>query len=932
VTPPRARPCYTRPSILHRRSGPRERTRAAHDRVLATGDLDQLSLLGGEFLPTTPIRRQYLEHKARHPDAILFFRLGDFYETFDEDARVVSRALEIALTSREMGRGERVPMAGVPAQAAEGYIARLIERGHRVALCDQIGEAPIRGLVPRQVVRVVTPGTLVEDGLLPSRSNNFLAALLVERGAAGLAYVDVSTGHLAATEVRGATWRPLLAAELVRLGPAECLVPADAEGESEPLADLLPPGARPTPRAAVGFGSHRTAERLGRQFDAATVASLGLEERPLAARATAGLLEYVEETLPAALRLLDRIEIYSVEGSMVLDSATRRSLELTEGLRTGGRAGSLLEVVDDTRTAMGARLLRQWVSCPLLDLARIATRQDAVAELVDAGAIRAGLADRLASLPDLERLASRAAQRLLSPREALALAGGVRPLPEVRAQLSRAAASLLADLSDDLHDFTSLADRIEQTVASPPPASLGDGVVRPGCSAELDELRDLAGNTRAWIANLERGERQRTGVRGLRVGYNRVFGYYLEVSKAGLGQPTDYYQRERTGAATIAAHLDQLGYLRRQTLAGAERFVTAELQEYELRVRNAQEEIARLERRLFGELLDIVASEAGRLLESARAIARLDALLSFASVAVRGGYSRPELVDGELLEIAGGRHPVVERHLEAGAFVPNDTRLGGEHPTVAILTGPNMAGKSTYLRQVALLVLLAQVGSFVPADSARLGLVDRIFARVGAQDDLAAQRSTFMVEMIETANILRNASPRSLLVLDEIGRGTSTYDGIAVARAIVEHIHDSPRLGCKTLFATHYHELADLERALPRVIALRMDVLERGDRVVFLHRVAPGAADRSYGVYVARLAGVPDVVTRRAATILANLELRNGGPRPIHPAPEPVPRGAPDPGQEAVLRRLVDLDPLRMTPLEALAELSALRELLTRDA
>jgi DNA mismatch repair protein MutS len=898
---------------------------------VAKGDIDQLSLLGSEYLPTTPVRRQYLELKGRHPDAILFFRLGDFYETFDDDARLVAATLDIALTGRDMGRGERIPMAGVPYHAAEGYIARLIERGHRVALCDQIGEVPARGLVRREVVRVVSPGTLVEESLLQARANNYLAALLPDRQAAGLAWVDVTTGQLCVTQVSGRDWRSLLSAELMRLGPSECLVSDEAGSSADELADLLPPGARPTVRSGASFAPHRTLERLDVQFGTSSLGSLGLDDRPLAARATAALLEYVGETLPAALALLDRIEVYAVEGSMVLDGATRRSLELTEGLRRGERAGSLLHALDDTRTAMGARLLKEWVSRPLLDAERIRWRHEAVRVLVGDRRRRGELAEQLERLPDLERLAGRAAQRILAPREALALAAGARVLPRLRDALEGVEASALTEAGHRLGDFSELAERVERTIADPPPTSFGDGVIRAGLSSELDEVRDLAGDTRTWISGLERAERERTGLRALKIGYNRVFGYYFELSKAALGQPTDYYQQERTGAVTAADHLERLGYVRRQTLANGERFVTKELQDYEVRARSAQEEIARLERQLFTELLDALAEEARGLLDAASAVAHVDVFRSLAEIADRHGYVEPEIVDEPILEIEAGRHPVVERYLGDEAFAANDTYLGGSHTAVAVLTGPNMAGKSTYLRQVALIVLLAQIGSFVPADAARLGIVDRIFARVGAQDDLAAHRSTFMLEMIETANILRSASPRSLLILDEIGRGTSTFDGIAVARAVVEHIHDSPRLGCKTLFATHYHELAELENELPGVRALRVEVKEHEERVVFLHRVVPGAADRSYGVHVARLAGVPEPVTRRAQAILEELERRDGMERLTDTV---VNNGVAGPAvpesHEQALRRLAHLDPLRMTPIEALEELSALVSLVER--
>ncbi|MCC7371969.1 MAG: DNA mismatch repair protein MutS [Chloroflexi bacterium] len=893
--------------------------------------MDQLALLGAEYLPTTPVRRQYLDIKAKYPDAILFFRLGDFYETFDDDAKTVARTLDIVLTGRDIGRGERAPMAGVPYHAAEGYIARLIERGHRVAICDQIGEVPARGLVRREVVRVISPGTLIEDGLLPARANNFLAAAIVERGAAGLAWVDVSTGQLSATEVRGPAWEGLLASELVRLGPSECLIPAqDVDDAAQSMTALLPPGARATPRPVSSFAPHRAVERLRRHFQTATVASLGLEERPLASRATAAVLEYVEENLPAALSLLDRLDLYAVEGSMVLDSATRRSLELTESLRNGQRDGSLLAAIDQTATAMGARALRRWLTQPLLDLTSIRERHDAVGWLVDCRLVRGGLLDTLSALPDLERLASRAAQRALNPREILAIARAVRRLPSIAEALRGDVPSLLADLHEMPAGFESLADRIVTCVEDPPAAQFGEGVIKAGCSAELDEVRLLAGDTKAWIADLERSERERTGLRQLKVGYNRVFGYYLEVSRAALAQPTDYYQREKTGATTASEHLERLEYVRKQTMTGVERFVTPKLQEYELRARNAQEEIVRLERAVFAGLLDAAAEVARLLLDVAAALGRLDALTGLAETAVRHDYVRPDLSEDGVLEIVGGRHPVVEQAIGREAFMPNDTRLGVADGVIAILTGPNMAGKSTYLRQVALIALLAQAGSFVPAASARLSIVDRVFARVGAQDDLAGQRSTFMVEMIETANILRNATPRSLLVLDEIGRGTSTFDGIAVARAIVEHLHENPRLRCKTLFATHYHELADLAEELPGVTSLQVEVLERGQQVVFLHRVAPGAADRSYGVHVARLAGVPEPVARRAAEILHDLEQARdrqaARPGRLLSGVAASPRSA---GEAEALRRLRTCEPLRMSPLDALAELMALADLVS---
>ncbi|MFN8522050.1 MAG: DNA mismatch repair protein MutS [Chloroflexota bacterium] len=883
-------------------------------------DFDQLALLGADFLPTTPIRRQYLDLKARHPDAILLFRLGDFYETFDGDAEVVSRALDITLTGRDMGRGERIPMAGVPAHSAEGYISRLVEQGHRVALCEQIGEAPTRGLVHRDIVRVFSKGTLIEDGLLPRNSENFLAALLIGTGAAGLAFADVSTGRLTATEVSGAAWAALVTAEMVRVGPAECLV--DVEGPAgQPLPELLAPGTRATPRPSSAFSPHRAGERLRSHFQTATVAALGLDTRPLAACATAALLGYIEESIPSALELFDRVDIYDVGGRMVLDSATRRSLELTANLASGQQQGSLLGVLDVTRTSMGARRLRSWISAPLLDLPTIRNRQDVVGLLVQNRFLRAEVARRLESLPDLERLSARAMQRLLAPRETLGLAAGLRELPGIRTLLSESELPLVARLAETLFDASDTVAEIERTVADPPAAAMGEGVIRDGRLSELDETRAIAGDTRTWIANLERTERERTGVRGLRVGYNRVFGYYLEITKSQLSQPTDYYQRERSSTGTVSDHLEKLGYVRRQTVANGERFITTQLQEYEIRVRNATEDMARLERKVFNELLDVLAAVAPAVRAAADALAQLDALVALAEVADRQGYCCPELVEEPVLEIQQGRHPVVESVLDPGAFVANDVSLGGTGRPIAILTGPNMAGKSTYLRQTALIVLMAQIGSWVPARAARVGRADRIFARVGAQDDLAAHRSTFMVEMIETAAILRSATPSSLLVLDEIGRGTSTFDGIAVARSVVEHIHNTRALGCRTLFATHYHELAELADELPGVSALRVDVLEHGDSVVFLHRVVEGAADRSYGIHVARLAGMPAEVITRAWAIAEDLESHRGSPRPTYRAHEPTSEPTP---QSPVELRLREIDVATLTPIQAITLLDEL--------
>lgn len=895
-------------------------------------------MFGRQHLPMSPVRRQYLELKQQHPDAILFFRLGDFFETFDQDAELVARELDIVLTSRELGRGERVPMAGVPCAAVDAYAARLIANGHRIAICEQLSEPDGRGPVERGVVRVISPGTVVEDGLLSPRQSTYLAALLVEGTSAGLAHLEASTGQLAACQLEGAELGSILASELARIGPSECLVPGagsqgpgaggrgagvgsqgpGAEGQGSGV-ELLPPGCRPTIRAAEAFGARRAAERLRAQFGLRRLEGLGLEDAPLAARAAAALLDYVADTLPEALPQFERLQRYDVEGFMLLDGPARRNLELLAGLRSGGREGSLLEVLDQTRSPMGARLLRRWLAQPLLDLAEIESRHEAVEALVGSGAQRAEIAQCLAALPDLERLSGRAYQGRLSPRDCLALANGLGLMPPLLEAAAPIGEALGAPTLDEVSEAQELIGR---RLGDDPPVVVGLGTIRAGFSAELDEVRTLSGDTRRWIADLERRERERTGVRGLRVGHNRVFGYYLEVSQATTRQPTDYYQRQQSEAATIGDHLDKLGYVRKQTLAGAERYITPELKEYELRASRAEQEAERLERRLYGELLEALKPMAGQMLETAAEVARLDCLLSLAEVARARRYVRPAVDDSTDLDIEGGRHPIVEAALGPGDFVPNGLELSADGARVLVVTGPNMAGKSTYLRQAALIVLMAQIGSFVPAKRARIGLVDRVFTRIGAQDDLAGQRSTFMVEMTEAASILRNATPRSLVVLDEVGRGTSTYDGLALARSILEHLHGGPRLGCRTLFATHYHELAGLEAEFAGIRSVRVEVLERGRQVVFLHRVVAGAADRSYGIHVARLAGVPAEVTARAEAVLAALEA--SGPASSVKAPRPL--GSEERLALGVLDRLRGLDVLRLTPLQALAELQGLQE------
>ncbi|HEY8477795.1 MAG TPA: DNA mismatch repair protein MutS [Chloroflexota bacterium] len=922
--------------------------------------MERLVLPGFSHEAGSPIRRQYNALKQQYPDCILFFQLGDFYETFEDDARIVAEVCDVALTSRELGQGERVPLAGVPVHSVETYLARLVERGYHVAICQQMAPpTSVKGLVPRQVVRVVTPGTLVESELLPQLANNYLAAVASHGKAVGLSYADISTGEWFATQVEGGDARDLLVAELARLRPAELLAPSDGP----PLDLSTGEGVHVSPLDSAAASPERAWRALLDHFGTATLEGIGLHDAPAAAAAAGALLLYVQRTQPAALALLDRVHRYDVQGYMVLDAATRRNLELTSNLRSGTTDGTLLSVLDRTRTPMGSRLLRRWIAQPLLDVEAIRRRQDAIAELVAKPLPMAELGEALGRVGDLERLANRAGQGLLAPRECLGLRRSLEAVAALREGSWIAELPMLAEALVEADPCQDALDALRSTLVDEPPSTVGEGVIRPGRSAELDELRAMTRDTERWIAELERSERERTGVRSLRIGYNRVFGYYIEVSQAALGQPTDHFQRQQTGASTVAELLDRLGYVRKQTLANAERFVTQALKEQEARLERAQEQILALEQRLYQELLGILRAVSPRMLRTARTLARLDALQSLAQVAVSQGYVRPEVTLDVALEIVDGRHPVVEQRLGPGRYVPSDCRLrarfplglatadggafqglprrrtdpaqegvpgssvaadgGGDAPAIAILTGPNMAGKTTYGRMVLLVVLMAQIGSYVPARSARVGLVDRLFLRAGAFDDIAGGQSTFMVEMLETANILRSATPRSLVFLDEVGRGTSTYDGMALARAIVEYIHDDPRLGCRTIFSTHYHELGELEERLPGVRNYRMEIRDDGREVVFLYRVAPGRVLRSYGVHVARLAGLPPAVTARAEQLLETLERQ---PSRVTPDDGPTLAGQAAPALHPVVAELRQLDVLSLTPIQALTKLHELRE------
>jgi len=860
----------------------------------------------------TPMWRQYHAIKKEHPDILVLFRLGDFYEMFGADAELAARELELTLTHRDFGKDQRLPMCGVPHHAVERYLARLIAKGYKAAICEQMEDPQTaKGLVKREVTRVVTPGTVVEESMLEAGSNNFLLALAEDAGVWGIAVVDVSTGEFLVTELHGEEARAKALEEVGRLQPAEVLLPPSLAAE-ETLRQALALHGQPTltkftyDRLSLGPPDHF----LCQFFRVASLRGFGCEQMPCAVEAAAHVLAYLQETQKSALEHLTALGTYSTSDFMTLDAATRRNLELTQSIRDGSRSGTLLWLLDQTLTPMGKRLLKNWLLQPLTDVARIQQRLDAVEELHRDALLRQEVRARLRQVYDIERLVAKSASARANGRDLIALRHSLYLLPQLRELLHDADSVLLRRCAEQLGDPHATAELIEVALREDPPTSLQEGgLIKEGYSAELDELRRASREGKDWIANLEQTERQRTGIKSLKVGYNQVFGYYIEVTRPNLPLVPD-------------------NYIRKQTTANGERFITPELKEYEALVLGAEEKIVDLEYRLFCEVRNAVAAEAEGLMRSARAVAQLDVLANFAEVAARNAYVKPEVDGSDRLEIRAGRHPVVEVAQREERFVPNDVRLDCQENQLLIITGPNFSGKSTYLRQTALIVLMAQIGCFVPAEAARIGVVDRIFTRVGAYDDLSSGQSTFMVEMNETANILHNATRRSLILLDEVGRGTSTFDGLSIAWAVAEYIHNEQRIGAKTLFATHYHHLNELESQLPRVRNFRVEVAEEGDTITFLRRIVPGGTDRSYGIEVARLAGLPQEVLDRAREVLKQLESENGRPS-VGPARDRVP-APPRPAiqltlfqaeADPVIEELKKLDLTNLTPLQALNKL-----------
>jgi DNA mismatch repair protein MutS len=851
----------------------------------------------------TPIRQQYLRIKQQYPHAILFFRLGDFYETFDDDAKITARELEIVLTSRSMGKNYKIPMAGIPYHAVDDYLAKLIKRGYKVAICEQMTKpGETKGIVERDVVRLVTPGTVVEPGLLEGKVNNYLASIIIDGETAGIAYVDITTSEFSATQLP----LPRLSTEMQRLQPAEIVIPEDIQ-----LPDIsISPSVSHIEN--YRFELEVAKKTLLDHFETTALYGYGCSNLPLATQAAGAVLYYLKQTQKRVINQITHLSTYSPSSFMALDATTQANLELFRNTVSGTSGGSLLSVIDLTKTSMGGRMLKRRLGQPLLDLKELTKRQNAIGWFLQDNITRRQIIDKLGEIADLERLTNRIRANIALPQELIALKHSLEIIPELIKIFESMDYTPVDWLKGKLRPQPELIALIAQSIEETPTSTLGEGgVIKQGFSEELDKMRLASKNARKYLADIEKQEREKTGIKSLKVGYNRVFGYYIEVSQANLQQVPDTY-------------------IRKQTLVNGERFFTPELKEYESVILNAKDRITELETDIYRRICQQAAGYGESLLALADTLAEIDVFSALAEVASRNNYIKPELNEENAIFIKQGRHPVVEISLRQGEFIPNDITLSNDDSQLIILTGPNMAGKSTYLKQVAIIVLMAQIGSYVPAEKAVIGLVDRIFTRIGAREDLASGQSTFMVEMVETANILNNATPKSLLILDEIGRGTSTYDGMAIARSVVEYIHNYKGLGAKTLFATHYHELVQLADYLPRVRNFNVAVAEEAGNVIFLHRIVPGGVDKSYGIHVAKLAGLPKPVIHRADEVLEELEA-NGAPDSLTRTKkqrkmEPVPQLSFFGQKPEFIEELEKLDINVLTPLEALNKLYELQK------
>lgn len=845
----------------------------------------------------SPMMKQYFQIKEEHQDCILFFRLGDFYEMFFEDAKLASQELELTLTGRDCGQEERAPMCGVPYHSSEAYIARLIEKGYKVAICEQTEDPKqAKGLVARDVIRIITPGTVVESSMLQNEKNNYICTIYIDALGCGLCFADITTGEVDALEVTSGDIDMQIMTEIGKYVPREVILNIPSE-ENPRIIDYM--GSRLHISLSCGraelFEEPYARQALENQFQTRKFKSLGFHDDGRLIRAVGAMFAYLQMTQKRDLSHMQTISFYNKDAFMQIDNTARRNLELSETLREKEKKGSLLWVLDKTHTAMGSRLLRRWIDNPLINVPEITARQDAVEALTDAPVIRGELSDTLKSILDIERLCGRASYGIASGRDLKSLEQALDAIPTLKELLSNFQSAELFKINGQIDALEDVRALIASSIVDEPPVGIREGnIIRAGYHAEVDELRDILNGGKDFIAKIEADERESTGIRNLKVGYNRVFGYYIEVSKSNVGQVPEHY-------------------VRKQTLTNGERFVTPELKKLESTILSAQERITTLEAELFRDICKRIGRESGRMRITAQAISKLDVLVALAECAAQYHYVRPVVDQGDQIEIHAGRHPVVERVLTDVQFVPNDTILDCGDNRMAIITGPNMAGKSTYMRQVALITLMAQMGSFVPADSAKIGVVDKIFTRIGASDDLASGQSTFMVEMSEVADIIKNATAKSLLVLDEIGRGTSTFDGMSIARAVIEYASDPSRIGAKTLFATHYHELTELEGQISGVKNYNIAVKKQGFDITFLRKIVRGSADDSYGIEVAKLAGLPESVIRRSKEILDILEQSDAVPQVGAARVEYVV----DPRITELMARLRAIDMNAVTPLDA---------------
>lgn len=865
------------------------------------------------MIETTPLMRQYFKVKEEHPDTILLFRVGDFFETFDEDAKLASKVLGITLTKRANGKAAFVPLAGFPHHAIDTYLPKLVRAGYRVAICEQVEDPKLaKGIVKREVVEVVTPGVALSDKLLDHKKNNYLASVFIKETTAGISFCDISTGEFFAYEVI----EKELSSQIGLINPSEILIAKNQKSFLEPLIQKLNPSLRISKIDDWIFSRDFANDLLLNHFNTKTLKGFGIEYLDSGLISAGAILNYLKETQKGNLAHLNKISLYNPSDYMLLDFSTKRNLEITFSIQDGNREGTLLSILDNTDTAMGGRMLKKWVSAPLRKLEPIKQRQESVEDLVNAKTLRKNLKNELKEIGDLERLISKVCMGRANPRELVNLKTSLVKIPIIKQLLDNSVSPTLKKINENLKDLEHIIEKIEIAITDDPPLSITDGgVIRKGFSVELDELRDLSGNAKNWIANLQKTERERANISSLKVSYNKVFGYYIEISNA---------------------HKDKIpdNYIRKQTLVNSERYITPELKEYEDKILNAEENIVVLESQLFNEIRTFVASEAEAIQENAKLIAMLDCLSSFAECAEAYNYCKPEIDESDEIDIVEGRHPVVERILPPGEkFTPNNYKASNKDGQIIVLTGPNMAGKSVYLRQIGLIILLAQVGSFVPAKKAKIGLIDKIYTRVGASDNISAGESTFLVEMQEAANILNNATSKSLILLDEIGRGTSTFDGISIAWAITEYLHENPKVAAKTLFATHYHELNEMATIFPRIKNYKVEVREYEDKVIFLHKVTSGGADHSYGIQVAQMAGLPLFVTNRAKEILQNLESKELTPYEIKKAKLAKFKNEDEQQismfefkDDEIRQEISDIAIDNLTPIEALNKLNELRK------